>query len=155
MVRRTLAAMVIGLSLLMGSGIAWAADYKKGAEAFDKGDYATTLREWRPLAEQGNAKAQVALGFMYNYGKGVVEDHKEAVKWYRLAADQGYAPAQYNLGDMYRDGKGVVVDHKEAVKWYRLAAEQGNHWAQDNLGDMYKYGYGVVRTIRKQRGGIG
>jgi TPR repeat protein len=42
---------------------AWA-DYQDGVDAFDKGDYATALEEWRPLAEQGNASAQNALGYM-------------------------------------------------------------------------------------------
>ena len=48
-----------------------------------KGDLATALREWRPLAEQGDAKAQYNLGVMYDNGKGVTQDYKEAVKWYR------------------------------------------------------------------------
>ena len=30
-------------------------DLQKGAAAFLSGDYATALREWRPLAEQGDA----------------------------------------------------------------------------------------------------
>ena len=37
---------------------------------------------------------------MYEYGQGVVQDHKEAVKWYRLSADQGDALAQINLALM-------------------------------------------------------
>jgi TPR repeat protein len=144
MVRRTLAAMVIGLSLLMGAGSAWAADRQKGAEAYQKGDYATALREWRPLAEQGNVNAQAILGYMYVFGQGVVEDDKEAVRWYRLAADQGHAKAQANLGYMYDFGQGVVEDDKEAVRWYRLAADQGHAKAQANLGNMYRFGKGVV-----------
>ena len=40
-------------------------------EAYDKGDYETALKEWRPLAEQGNAKAQFNLRFMYRNGKGI------------------------------------------------------------------------------------
>ncbi len=35
-----------------------------GMEALDKGDYATALKEWRPLAEQGDAEAQCNLGYM-------------------------------------------------------------------------------------------
>ena len=79
MVRQTLAAMVIGLSLLMGSGGVWAQDFDKGYEAYQKGDFATALREWRPLADQGDEFAQFMLGAMYHNGKGVVEDDKEAV----------------------------------------------------------------------------
>ena len=62
---------------------------------------------------------------MYDNGLGVLEDDKEAVKWYRLAAGQGEASAQFHLGWMYAYGLGVFEDDKEAVKWYRLAAKQG------------------------------
>ena len=53
---------------------------------------------------------------MYDNGRGVLQNHKEAVKWYRKAADQGIANAQSNLGLMYDKGKGVPQDYAEAVK---------------------------------------
>ena len=65
-----------------------------------KGDYATALREWTPLAEQGHAYAQSSLGLMYQKGKGVSQDYKTAVKWWRLAAEQGHARAKTNLKKM-------------------------------------------------------
>ena len=52
----------------------------------------------KKAAEQGHAGAQLALGFMYAYGRGVPEDDTEAVKWYRKAAEQGHAEAQNSLG---------------------------------------------------------
>jgi TPR repeat protein len=70
-----------------------AQDYDKGAAAYSAGDYVTALREWRPLAEQGYTKAQYKLGRMYNYGKGVSQDFKEAARWYKLAVNKGYANA--------------------------------------------------------------
>ena len=83
---------------------------------------------------------------MYDLGHGVVEDSKEAVKWYRLAAAQGDAWAQLKIGFMYQYGTGVVQDHKEAVKWYRLAAAQGDASAQNALGFMYRNGNGVAQN---------
>ena len=80
---------------------------------------------------------------MYGTGRGVLQDHAEAVKWWKLAAAQGDASAQYNLGVRYDDGRGVVQDYAEAVKWYRLAAAQGYALAQYNLGLMYGTGRGV------------
>ncbi len=73
------------------------ADLQKGLDAYNAGDYATAMKEWRPLAEQGNVNAQYNLGFMYDKGKGVPKDDAEAAKWYRLAADQGNADAQWNV----------------------------------------------------------
>ena len=121
-----------------------AADFQKGLEAAKRGDFATALLEWRPLAEQGHAKAQYNLGVMYDFGRGVSKDYKQAVYWYKKAAEQGIAEEQYNLGVMYDFGKGVAEDDTQAVYWYRKAAEQGNVQAQYNLGVMYRNGQGVT-----------
>ncbi len=53
----------------------------------------TALREWRPLAEQGNASAQNLLGFMYHNGQGVPQDYVQAQMWYNLAASS-FPPAR-------------------------------------------------------------
>ena len=92
--------------------------------AYQRGDYATALREWRPLTEQGYADAQFNLGVMYDEGRGVPQDDAEAVKWYRKAAEQGDAGAQYNLGVMYGNGLGVPQDYAQAHMWYNLAASR-------------------------------
>ncbi len=93
---------VFGLLLWVGLAMpATAQNFEKGKEAYDRSDYEAALREWRPLAEQGDARAQSNLGAMYLNGQGVEQDYAEAVKWYRLAAEQGHAGAQYNLGQKY------------------------------------------------------
>jgi uncharacterized protein len=119
-----------------------AQDFDKGIEAYNAGDYATAHNEWKPLAEQGNAKAQYKLGIMHYSGKGVPQDYAEAVKWFRLSAEQGNAGAQHNLGYMYDTFR---YDYAEALKWYRLAAEQGYARAQNNIGNMYLFGTGVLQ----------
>ncbi len=118
---------------------AWA-DFDEGVAAYNRGDYATALREFRPLAERGDAKAQYHLGVMYSKGEGVPQDDAKAVKWYRKAAEQGHASAQNNLGVLYFKGKGVPQDDAEAARWYRKAAEQGDAYAQYALGIMYGLG---------------
>jgi TPR repeat protein len=40
---------------------------------------ALALREWKPLAEQGNTAAQFGLGVMYELRKGVPQDFETAV----------------------------------------------------------------------------
>jgi uncharacterized protein len=108
--------------------------------AYRKGDYATVLRLARPLAAEGDARAQSMLGLVYYRGRGMAQDHNEAVKWFRRAADQGDAAAQFNLGVMFSEGQGVPQDYAEAAKWYRLAADQGDAQAQYNLGLSYARG---------------
>ena len=86
--KRLLFLPVLLLSLFVGNA-AFSADFRKGMNAYRSGDYATALREWRPLAKQGNAVAQLSLGMMYADGKGVPRNYKTALKWLRLAAEQG------------------------------------------------------------------
>jgi len=141
--RTPLIAGIFALMLLVIP--AQAQDFYTGLAAALRGDYATALQEWRPLAEQGDASAQFNLGWMYDKGEGVPQDDREAVRWYRRAAEQGDAKAQNNLGVMYNNGEGVAQDYREAVRWYRRAAEQGNAKAQNNLGMMYNNGEGVAQ----------
>ena len=39
--------------------------------AYERGDYATAMRGFRILVEQGDANAQFNLGSMYDFGEGV------------------------------------------------------------------------------------
>jgi TPR repeat protein len=136
-------------TLIWALALAWplagSADYKAGADAFGRGDLAAALSEWKPLAEQGHAAAQINLGAMYLNGHGVARDDAEAMKWFRLAAAQGRPIAQFNIGYMYESGRGVAKDGAEALKWYRMAAEQGLARAQYNLGVLYASGEGVAQ----------
>jgi TPR repeat protein len=47
-------------------------------------------------ADQGQARGQVNLGFMYENGRGVPQNYAEAYKWYALSAAQGFANAVTN-----------------------------------------------------------
>jgi TPR repeat protein len=104
---------------------AFSVGFQKGLAAYKSGDLATVLREWEPLAKQGNAYAQFNLGLMFTVGQGVPQDYKASVKWYTLAARQGDADAQGNLGFMYSEGKGVLQDYKTAVKCSHLLPNRG------------------------------
>ena len=79
-----------------------------------------------PSFHSGYADAQVALGIMYAEGRGVPEDHTEAVAWFRKAAEKGNARAQHNLGLMHFYGRGVPEDDVEAHAWFNIAAAQGH-----------------------------
>ena len=126
--KRTLATAFLCLLLVTP---AWAG-MAEATAAYERGDYATSLREIRPLAGQGRADAQFKLGYLYKKGQGVPRDYAEAVRWYRKAAEQGYALAQSNLGVMYARGNGVPQDYVQARKWFNLAAIQGHKKAQKN-----------------------
>ena len=130
--RTFLRAGLVGLALVLAAPAA-GQDYNKGLEAALLGDYATALREWRPLAEAGDADAQFTLGVvMYDQGHGGPQDYAEAMKWFRLAAEQGHASAQFSLGVMYANGQGVPQDYAEAHMWFNLAAAKGHAGAANS-----------------------
>ena len=88
--KKLIATICLTIVVLLGSvGVGWSADLQKGLDAANRGDFATALREWRPLAEQGDASAQNNLGFMYVYGKGVLQDYVRAHMWFNIAASSG------------------------------------------------------------------
>ena len=95
---RTFQAVVAALILAVGiAGSVAAGPLDDGMAAFNLGDYATAMRLWRPLADQGDALPQTFLGNMYKNGWGVPQEYATAVSWYRKAADQGFAYAQNSL----------------------------------------------------------
>ena len=125
--RNLTTTLCLTLAVLLGSaGISVSQDFMKGVDAYDRGDYATALREWTLAAEQGHTFAQYNLGLMYDNGRGVPQDYALAVKWYTLAAEQGHAIAQKNLGVMYYNGEGVLQDYVYAHMWWNIAAANGN-----------------------------
>ncbi len=89
---------------------------KTGVDAYEKGDYATALMEFRVLAEQGDAIAQYNLGLMYANGRGVPEDYVQAHLWVNLAAAQGHEPAR-----KYRDRLATRMTTAQLAEAQRLA----------------------------------
>lgn len=101
------------------------ADIQTGGDAYGRGDYATALKEFRPLADGGNAEAQLMLGLMYKSGQGVTRDYVEAAEWMHRSAKQGQPAAQGILGVMYVKGQGVPRDYVKAHAYFAVAGAQG------------------------------
>jgi TPR repeat protein len=137
--------LTVVLSIFCLAVPAWA-DFQAGLTAYDREDYATAMREWQPLAEQGDALAQYHVGMLYHKGRGVPQDDAQARKWYAKAAAQGQAKAQFSLGTLYFNGEGGPKDYQQALRWFRLAADQGMALAQTKLAIMYDYGEGVPKS---------
>ena len=111
--------------LFLVPSVGAAEDFDKGFAAYEAGDFVKALKEWRPLAEQGNAMAQSALGDVYALGQGLPQDYAEAAHWYRLAAEQGLNGAQASLGAMDAEGAGLPQDYIKAHMWPNIAAANG------------------------------
>ena len=133
--------------LLFGISTSGFADFNDGLRAYAKGDYKTAIKEFQPLAEQGNKDAQFRLGYIYSQGQGVLKDYRKAVKWFRKAAEQDSAYGQVNLGIMYIDGMGVPKDLNKAKYWINKAYDNPNassktkDWVERiwNDSELWKY----------------
>ena len=90
--------------------------------SYDRANYATALKVWLPLAEQGDAAAQTNVGEIFEKGLGVPPDYAAAAQWYRRAAEGGSSRAAINLGNLFEHGLGVPKDPTQALNWYRRAA---------------------------------
>jgi TPR repeat protein len=114
-------AVLLSLSLA-----AFAADFSAGLDAYQKKDYTKAAKEWRALAEKGDAPSQFNLGLLYVDGLGVPQDYTQAATWFERSAEQDYEKAQLNLGAMYGAGRGVKRDFVQAYKWLNVCAAKGD-----------------------------
>ena len=95
--RNLTATICLAVAVLLGSaGVSWSQDWQKGLAAYQSGDFATALREFTPLAEQGDADAQGNLGVRYVNGQGVPQDNVYAHMWFNIAASSGNKGAVKN-----------------------------------------------------------
>lgn len=131
------------LLALAPSTVSVAGPYEDGDAALRRKEYSIAMERWLPLANEGDARAQVGIASMYLNGLGVVQDHALALSWCKKAADMEEPNALYLLGSMYRDGQGVERDLIRALALLRKAADRNLPWAQYNLGLMYFMGEGI------------
>ncbi|QSA97042.1 tetratricopeptide repeat protein [Methylococcus sp. EFPC2] len=129
--------------LLLVFSVQALADLEAGVDAVARRDYATALKEFKLLAQEGDVAAQVNLGNLIMKGLGVKQNYVEAERWYRNAAEQNERMAQSKLGILYYHGLGVLKDTAEAARWFEKAARQGEPSAQAILATMYAQGEGV------------
>lgn len=118
---------------LFGVALPAYADVKAGVDAWERGEYAAAVGEWRPLAIAGDPDAQFNLGQAYKLGRGVPVDLAEAEAWYRRAADQGHLQAEDNMGlVMFTANK-----RDAAMPYISRSAARGEPRAQYVLGTAH------------------
>ena len=103
-----------------------------------------TLSVVEAEAARGQADAISTLAWMYETGKGVVEDDAKAASLYRTAIAQGDSFGQWRMGVMMDEGA-APGNAEQAVALFRQAAAQKSPGATASLGVMYATGRGVGR----------
>ena len=119
------------LAIFLASSLIGMTDTLDEALSFyNKGDYDSAIKLLKPLAEQGNAAAQIRVGICF-VSKG---NYDSAMKLLKPLAEQGNVEAQLCLGSCFL-GKG---DYYSAIKLLKPLAEKGNKAAQRLLRDYSK-----------------
>ena len=96
-------------------------NFEKGLDVYNKGDFITALKEWKPLAKQGFTKAQSHLGVMYVNGEGLLKDAVIAYAWLNIAAANGQTEAA-NMREVL-SGRLSSEQIAEAQKLSRMMVE--------------------------------
>ena len=109
------------MAALISLGAPAGADVKSGIDAYQRGDFASAVSTWRPLAIAGDADAQYNLGQAYRLGRGVPADPQMAETWFKKAADQGHQRARNAYGlTLFQNGR-----RQEAIPFVEESAGHG------------------------------
>lgn len=76
-------------SLILSGCVTTGLNLNEGIKSFQVQNYRQAFVLLKPEAEKGQPDAQYAVGYMYYYGQGVVEDRKQAWYWISKAANAG------------------------------------------------------------------
>ena len=76
----------ICLLTFLGGCVTRGLNLREGIRSFQIQNYRQAFVRLLPEAEKGQADAQYAVGYMYYYGQGVIEDRKKAWYWIGMAA---------------------------------------------------------------------
>lgn len=121
--------------------------FQKGMEAYELTDWPAAFKLLQSPAEQGNPKAEYALGLLYLEGYyGTVKDEKKGMLWIEKAAKASDPDACLQLSGNYLNGdNGLPLNLEAALKWrgrataaYEALAAKGDPYAAKTLGDQAK-----------------
>jgi TPR repeat protein len=109
---------------ILGIAVAVAGPWEDGMASYNRGDYAPAIRLFRPLAEQGNAKAQRVLGVMYRRGEGVKRSSVRAFIWFSRAAARGDATARVEMREVSQT---MTPEELSQAREMAQACEESNY----------------------------
>lgn len=88
--------------------------------------------------QEGDGASCSILGFMYEKGKGVVEDARRSLEFYELGCKRRNLDGCTGMGFLYSNGQGVPADKDKAASLFREACEKGNGRACSGIGHQLR-----------------
>ena len=110
--------------------------FKKAQNLFDQDKNDDAYKIFKQLADQGDTKAQNALGNGYQHGFWGEVDLEKAKYWYHKAADQNYAGGIHNLGML----EFLQGNYKQALPYFEKGASLNSSESMTLLGAYYSEG---------------
>jgi TPR repeat protein len=98
------------------------ADFNEGVRLYQLGDFKGAIDMLVPVADKGNTKAMVYLGYVLDY-TGLNED---AFSWYQRASDAGDLDGDLGLAQMIAAGELAEPDPERSRQIVLNAAEKGS-----------------------------
>jgi len=137
-------------SLCLASALALAspaalADIPAAIKAIASGNYGEATAQLIPLAEAGDARAQVLLGQVLRNPANPQKAQDASYRWFEKAAEQNDAEALFWLGTMHRLGESVPRSPEQAVKHWQKSAEAGYPAGQAALAQALIAGDGIAQ----------
>jgi septal ring-binding cell division protein DamX len=86
--RRSVILIMLFLMLQACASTRIAEQLQSGKISFEGGNFKSAFHKLLPLASEGNAQAQYAVGYMYYYGYGTAQDEESGIFWMKKAAGQ-------------------------------------------------------------------
>ncbi len=117
------AEAVIGMGILTSGE-----EYRKAKDLYEKG------------VAVNYAPAMIAIGTLFENGRGVDKSFTSAEEWYKKAEDLGSEEVKKYLGDLYQAQAKLCRKQNnlaDSERFGLLAAEYGNSDARDNLAKIY------------------
>ncbi|MEK9627753.1 MAG: hypothetical protein VW455_01895 [Nitrospinota bacterium] len=116
--------ILISIILLIGSFTPVFADsFEDAVDAVNRRDFETAYKMVVPLAEKGQAAAQLMLGMMYFKGTGVEKNIIEADKWLFVAEKLGQDAGKKNR---------IYVERQMTREQIEKARKLGNEWLNNH-----------------------
>lgn len=122
--------------------------FEQANAAFERGDYAAARSGWETLAEKGQGRAMLKLGWAHiNAPTAWGLDYAKGVQWYERCIKAGEKQCAMNLGWELASGAKLPQDLAKGIGYYRKAVQMGHTTAMNNLGWHYENGKGVPKDL--------
>ena len=110
-----------------------------GMDYYRVGKYGPAIIYHYKACILGSARGCNHAGYMYDTGKGVMQDYTIASKYFTLACKRGSSMGCSNLGVLYEWGQGVEQSDEKAKHYYKKSCKLKNSEGCRNLELLNHY----------------